>query len=110
MTRETDEQNLTAYALGELQSSGDRAAVEARLAGDGAARRQVEQVRAMARTLADALGEESPAAADAELVGADNLRLTDLQRAAIERRLVEPRPRLTRRATRLRRWPLWGSL
>jgi hypothetical protein len=91
-----------------LQSPGNRAAVEARLAGDGAARRQVEQVRATARALADALAEES--AADAETAGADDLRLTDLQRAAIERRLVEPRPRLTRHATVLRRWPLWGSL
>ena len=101
--REIDEHNLTAYALGELQSPDDRAAVEVRLGGEPAVRHQVEQVRAAARALADALAEES-----ADGIGDDELRLTDLQHAAIERRLVEPRP-LTRRGNG-RHWPLWGSI
>src|SRR5690349_13509212 len=55
MKRDIDEQNLTAYALGESQTSSARAVVEASLAGEPAARGRVEQIRAAARVLADAL-------------------------------------------------------
>ncbi len=48
---------LTAYALGELHGA-EKAAVEARLAGDPAARAEVEAIREVATNLSTALGAE----------------------------------------------------
>src|SRR3712207_4600501 len=62
-----DETKLTAYALGEL-SEGDRAEVEAYLANDEAARREVEEIRKLAGVLTSELAAEimpMPAAAPA---------------------------------------------
>ncbi|MGC3988251.1 MAG: von Willebrand factor type A domain-containing protein [Chthoniobacteraceae bacterium] len=60
MNPEIDDPILTAYALGELNAQ-ERAAVEARLAGDAEARRYVEETRAFAGELAGLL-KATPAA------------------------------------------------
>src|SRR4051794_11392546 len=57
-----DDAKLTAYALGELNDA-DRAAMEARLATDEGARRDVEEIRALAATLKAQLESETAAAA-----------------------------------------------
>ena len=73
------EADLTAYALGELEGP-DRARVEAHLAVDPAARREVEAIRATAGRLTDELARE-PAES-----------LLAVQRAAVERELAAPSP------------------
>ena len=83
MDVEIDEQKLTAFALGELDD-GERGAVEAHVAADDTARRHVEEVRATARLLEGALARE--AEDDPAL-----FQLTELQHAAIERRLAGER-------------------
>jgi len=60
MTQEHDDQQLTAYALGEL-SDKERAEVEKRLATDPEAQQAVAEVREVARVLGDELkGEAAP--------------------------------------------------
>ncbi len=81
MRTEHDEAKLTAYALGEL-SDKERAEVEARLAGDPAARRAVDEIRKVAGILTDELKTE-PAP-----------KLTATQRQAVEARSAKPRRRL----------------
>jgi Ca-activated chloride channel family protein len=70
MKRHVDDPRLTAYALGELDDA-QRAAVEKTLAGSAAARAAVDEIRATAGLLSEALAAE-PAA-----------MLTDVQRAAL---------------------------
>jgi anti-sigma factor RsiW len=53
-----DDPKLTAYALGEL-GDAERVEVEARLAGNSAARAEVDAVRALAEQLKDELHEEA---------------------------------------------------
>ena len=79
-TRPVTDEMITAYALGELETGADRAAVEAHLATDAAARRQVDEVRATARLLSDELAKEP----------ADGLLA--VHRAAIDRQLADPPP------------------
>src|SRR5256885_2606002 len=69
------EEGLTAYALGELDDAA-RAQVEAQLASDPAAKRQVDEVRAVARLLT------------AELATERATGLATDQRAAVEGRLA----------------------
>src|ERR687889_523686 len=57
MRHETDDVKLTAYALGEL-AGDDAREIEARLAGDEAARREVEAIRATAGELRSELANE----------------------------------------------------
>ncbi|HVU26010.1 MAG TPA: von Willebrand factor type A domain-containing protein [Opitutus sp.] len=75
----TDDPKLTAYALGELEGD-ERAAVEAALRGDPAARAAVEEIRAMAARLELALGTETVAMDEALSGGA---LLPETRRAAI---------------------------
>ena len=64
MNKEIDETKLTAYALGELDAS-ERAAIEARLAIDPAAREEVAQIRGVATALkAQLAAEPMPEAAE----------------------------------------------
>jgi anti-sigma factor RsiW len=67
----SDDPQLTAYALGELDAA-EAAVVEARLRSDPAARAVVEEIRATARQLEAALAAEpaAPVAAERELVAA----------------------------------------
>jgi hypothetical protein len=96
-----DEALLTAYALGECDSAADRAAAERLLAGDPAARRAADGVRAVALILADGLK------------GEPDVGLTAIHVAGIERRLAadaeadapHPVPLPLRR-----NWGLWGSV
>jgi Ca-activated chloride channel family protein len=67
-----DEIKLTAYALGELDET-ERRQIESLLVGDEAMRREVEQIRAAAESIADALA------------GEEGLALTEAQRRAIDR-------------------------
>lgn len=76
MRSETDEMNLTAYALGELEGA-QREAVQARLAGSDADRRFVEEVRSAARVVSDELSREQTAGLDAIHYAAIELRLRD---------------------------------
>ena len=73
MTHEIDDDRLTAYALGELEGA-EAAEVEALLATNPDARREVDAIRTLARSLTAELGRE-PASP-----------LTGHQRAAIGRR------------------------
>ena len=73
MTIHPEDPRLTAYVLGELEEP-ERAAVEAALAEDGAARRAVEEIRAAARLLEEELKKEAAPA------------LTESQRRRIEQR------------------------
>ncbi|HZN67978.1 MAG TPA: zf-HC2 domain-containing protein, partial [Tepidisphaeraceae bacterium] len=57
MSTPISDERLTAYALDELAGE-DRAAVEAHLATNPEARREVEEVRATARLLAAELADE----------------------------------------------------
>ena len=68
-------QQLTAYALGELEGA-ERAAVEARLLSDPAAREEVDAARATARLLT------------AELAGEPTASLAADQRAGVEGQLA----------------------
>lgn len=61
-TNLAEDPKLTAYALGELEGD-ERAAVEARLHADSAARAAVEEIRALAARLEAALGAEPVAEA-----------------------------------------------
>jgi hypothetical protein len=106
MPEDIDEPTLTAYALGELdgsEQSAARALVEARLACDALLRRQVEEIRVTAQWVS------------AELAAETMPGLTEIQRAAIERRLEQAGPVdagrmfLPPRPVR-RNWALWGSL
>ena len=80
MSTPISDEKLTAYALDELEGE-DRAAVEAHLAANPEARREVEEVRATARLLA------------AELADEPGEGLLAVHRAAIERELAEPSPK-----------------
>jgi hypothetical protein len=104
MPEEIDELTLTAYALGELdgaEHAAERVELEARLVIDALARRQVEEIRATAQWVS------------AELAAETTPGLTDLQLAAIERRLEHAGqpdgPALRLRPVR-RNWAFWGSL
>jgi len=79
MTNEHDDAMLTAYAVGELDGD-DRAAVEARLADDPAARAEVDEIRQVADLL------------ESELQAAAAPRLAALQRTAIEAAPAARRP------------------
>jgi hypothetical protein len=95
-----DELKLTAYALGEIDP-GERATIEAHLAGDPAALAHVEEVRATAQLLADELAREP------------ELTLTACQHAAIERRLQGADAggaQSARVAPSRRNWGLWASV
>ena len=95
-----DEPKLTAYALGEMDE-GERAAVEAAIAGDPEALAHVEEVRRAAGLLEDGLAREP------------ELALTGAQHAAIERRLAGAGARhaTPTHAPLLRRnWGLWASV
>ncbi len=81
MNTEHDEAKLTAYALGELGDK-ERAEVEAQLADDSEARREVEEIRKVAGILTDELKAE-PAP-----------KLTGRQRKAVEAKAAKPRRRL----------------
>jgi hypothetical protein len=100
MPEEIDELILTAYVLGELDGA-ERAALEVRLTSDHAALRQVEEIRATAKWVS------------AELAAETAPGLSDLQHAAIERRLAQAgrpdRSPLQLRPVR-RNWAFWGSL
>lgn len=74
MQRESDEMNLTTYALGELEGA-EREAVEARLAASSDDRRFVEEVRAAARLISDELSQEPVGSLDAIHHAAIELRL-----------------------------------
>jgi Ca-activated chloride channel homolog len=63
----SDDPKLTAYALGELQGQ-ERAAIEAALHDDPAARAAVEQIRALAAQLSGALAQEA-ASEPSEVLG-----------------------------------------
>ena len=80
MSTPISDEKLTAYALDELEGEY-RAAVEAHLATNPEARREVEEVRATARLLA------------AELADEPGEGLLAVHRAAIERELAEPSPK-----------------
>jgi Ca-activated chloride channel family protein len=99
-TRRVTDEMITAHALGELESDADRAAVEAHLATDAAARRQSDEVRATARLLSD------------ELANAPADGLLAVHRAAIERQLADPSPvtppRVGELTGRRRRWVALG--
>ncbi len=104
MPEEIDETSLTAYALDELDGADhaiQRAELEARLASDHSLRRQVEEIRATAQWVS------------AELAAETTLGLTEIQHAAIERRLEHAgqpdSPPLQLRPIRLN-WAFWGSL
>src|SRR5687768_3833822 len=58
-----DEMKLTAYALGEL-SDAERVAIESRVWSDPAARAEVEEIRGVAKLLADELAKEPTPAAN----------------------------------------------
>jgi hypothetical protein len=95
-----DELKLTAYALGEIDP-GERATIEAHLAGDPSALAHVEEVRATAQRLAGELAREP------------ELTLTTSQHAAIERRLQGAYARgaqSARLAPSRRNWGLWASV
>lgn len=74
MQRESDEMNLTAYALGELEGA-EREAIEARLAASSEDRRFVEEVRAAARLVSDELAGEPLGSLHAIHYAAIELRL-----------------------------------
>ncbi|HSU67718.1 MAG TPA: von Willebrand factor type A domain-containing protein [Tepidisphaeraceae bacterium] len=74
MRSETDEMNLTAYALGELEGA-QRAVVEARLAVSPQDRQYVEDMRTAAHTVADELSREPVSGLDAIHYAAIELRL-----------------------------------
>ena len=76
MRRETDEMNLTAYALGELEGS-ERAAIEARLESSAEDRRFVEEVRGAVRVVSDELSREQTSGLDAIHYAAIELRLRE---------------------------------
>ena len=106
MPQEMDEFTLTAYALGELddiEQASERAELEARLVGDALMRRHVEEIRATAQWLS------------AELAAEATPGLTEIQHAAIERRLEQANQgndgpvSLPLRPVR-RNWAFWGSL
>ncbi|HET6898696.1 MAG TPA: von Willebrand factor type A domain-containing protein [Vicinamibacteria bacterium] len=91
MHEQPREEDLTAYALGELDAEA-RAAVEAMLAGSADARREVEEVRATAARLRDAFASATHQAPTSE------------QRAAVEAEAArEPR-------SRRRSWSVAASL
>ena len=89
-----DEARLTAYVLGELPDA-ERAEVEAQIAASDALRREVDDIRATATALRDALAL------------APRHELSSEQRAAVEK--VAGRGRMLRFVVR-RRWALAGSL
>jgi Ca-activated chloride channel family protein len=91
MSDQQREENLTAYALGELDPEA-RTAVEAMLAGSADARREVEEVRATAVRLKEAFA------------SVPHQALTSAQRAAVEAEAA----RGARRARRS--WPVAASL
>ncbi|GAC1463748.1 MAG: hypothetical protein NVSMB9_01570 [Isosphaeraceae bacterium] len=80
MTFDPNDPRLTAFALGEPLDGTDQAAVEAQLTSCAESRKNVEEIRAMARLLTEQLRTEpSPG-------------LTDAQRDAIEGELKPDRP------------------
>ncbi len=81
MKNEHDEAKLTAYALGEL-SEAERAEVEAQLASDPAAGREVEEIRKVAGILTEELKAE-PAP-----------KLTSQQRKAVKAQAAKPQRKL----------------
>jgi len=85
MRRETDEMNLTAYALGEL-GGAEREAVEARLLASADDRRFVDEVRAGANLISEELARERREGLDAIHYAAIELRLRDSRGPAITAR------------------------
>ncbi len=93
MTIQLNDEKLTAYVLGELDSD-EHAAVEAALENDEAARQTVADLEALALLASEALADEPIAA------------LSDQQREAIEERATETKVTPIRRK---RRWPWFAA-
>ena len=89
MRRETDELNLTAYTLGELEEA-ERGVIEARLESSADDRRFVEEVRGTARAISEELSREESSGLDAIHYAAIELRLRESAgpRAAADRRAL----------------------
>jgi anti-sigma factor RsiW len=78
MSRDTDEMNLTAYALGELEGAG-RQAVEARVSASADDRRFVDEVRAAADAISQELARGQPSGLEAIHYAAIELRLRNTE-------------------------------
>lgn len=93
MSRDADEMNLTAYALGELEGA-ERDAVEAQLSASADDRRLVDQVRVVADAISQELAREQPSGLDAIHYAAIELRLRNIE-------TPRPSPRRERMGGRL---------